>query len=76
MVQLNKILLRFREKQPVEFSKQPVELVWQQSQTKSSFSNPFQSPLSVKQPVESTFQQVEFSHSLEKTSFSKGLRFN
>jgi len=36
----------------------------------------FQNPLSVKQPVESTFQQVEFSLSLENRSFSKGLRFN
>jgi len=56
-------LLRFSEKQSVEFSKQPVELTWQQSQTKSSFSKPFQIPLSVKQPVDSKFQPVEISTS-------------
>jgi len=47
---------------------QSIELVWQQSQ---AFSNPFQNTLSVKQPVESTFLQAEFSLSLENIFFKK-----
>jgi len=41
-----------------------------------AFSNPFQNTLSVKQPVESKFQQVDFSLSFENTYFSKGLKSN
>jgi len=36
-------------------------------------SNPFQKPLSVKQPVESKFQQVDFPLSLENIFFEKNL---
>jgi len=38
-----------------------------------AFSNPFQNTLSVKQPVESKFQQVDFPLSLENISFPKEL---
>ena len=41
-----------------------------------AFSNPFQNTLSVKQPVESKFQQVDFSLSFENVSFSKELKSN
>jgi len=47
-------------KQSVEFSKQPIELVWQQSQRSQIASNPFQKPLSVKQPIETIKQLVVF----------------
>jgi len=49
-------------------------LNWLDNKVKQSQA--FQNPLSVKQPVESTFPQVGFSLSLENKSFSKGLRFN
>jgi len=53
-------------------------LNWFDSRVKQrqAFSNPFQNTLSVKQPVESKFQQVDFSLSFEDTSFSKGLKSN
>jgi len=41
-----------------------------------AFSNPFLKTLSVKQPVESKFQQVDFSLPLENIYFSKGLKSN
>jgi len=54
------------------------QLNWFDSKVKLSqaFSNPFQNTLSVKQLVESIFQHIEFSLSLENTSFSKGLKSN
>ena len=62
-------MLRFSEKQSNENAKQSIEFVWQQSQ-------PFQNPISVKQPVESKFQEVYFSLSFENTYFSKKLKSN
>jgi len=38
-----------------------------------AFSNSFQNTLSVKQPIELKFQQVDFPLSLENISFSKEL---
>jgi len=38
--------------------------------------NPFQKPLSVKQPVEMNIQQVDFPLLFENTSFSKSLKSN
>jgi len=35
--QLKRILLRFSKKQPIDFSKQPVESIWQQNQNKDKF---------------------------------------
>ena len=40
------------------------------------FSNPFQNNLSVKQPVESKFQHVDFPLCLENVSFSKEVESN
>jgi len=53
-------------------------LNWFDSKVKRSqaFSNPFQNTPSVKQLVESNFQQVDFSLPLENISFSKGLKSN
>jgi len=50
--------LRFSEIQPVDFSKQPVESVWQQSQNKDKLFQAILKTLSVKQPVDLTFQPV------------------
>ena len=62
---LNKIMLRFSRKQPVDLSKQPVESVWQQSQNKAKL---FQTT-KCQTIVESTFQQVEISHPSRKFIF-------
>jgi len=39
-----------------------------------NFSNPFKNSLSVKQPVETIKQLVDFPFLFENTSFSKGLK--
>ena len=68
--QLNKILLRFLEKQTVEFSKQPVELVWQQSQNKVKFSKSFSKSTKCK-----TTGWIDISTGWIFTSFRKHIFF-
>jgi len=43
-------------KQSLESSKQPIELVWQQSESSQTTLNPFKKPLSDKQPIETIKQ--------------------
>jgi len=50
--------------------KQPIELVWQQSQPSQKTSTPFKKPLIVKQPIETLKQLVVFPL-LYKTIFFK-----
>ena len=69
-------MLRKFKKQSIDFSKQLIELVWQQSQQKSNSFKSFSKSLSVKQPIETTIQQVDFPLLFENTSFSKGLKTN
>ena len=49
---LNRILLRQLKKQSVVLSKQPIELVWQQSQPNTNMPKPVSKTLSMKQPIE------------------------
>jgi len=63
-------MLRIFQNQSVDFSKQLVELVWQQSQTKSSFPNP---PTKCKTTDWNDKTTGCFSTSLKNTLFSKDL---
>jgi len=60
------ILLGFSKKQSVETTKQPIVLAWQLSQPNQTSFEPFKKLLRVKQPIDSTKQQVVF-HLVEKT---------
>ena len=68
---LNKTLLRNLKNQSVDLSKQPIELVWQQSQPKSNCFKLFQKLISVKQSIETIKQLAVFPFLFENISFKR-----